>query len=238
MAKINTGLMVASYTSDLGTTHTNVAVKFSADAPIPDNVYEERVGSCGGRNLRFKPRYIEGYFETGVYRYVVPTLSAVATVKDAVIAAGATCVNLIGERWGSIPSNLLDGGVYKKTPYTASSITGAGDKETGKFTYTSDFYADVQLGYAIELAPTVLYDAQKVGLIEAEEGGLGTRPRNKLLTPRRVFIKAEVDDGSIINRIAVISDVTELSAYFSANADTAFVFGYQGESARNLPEAA
>ena len=234
MAKVNSSLMVASYTSDLGTVHTNVAVKFSADAPIPENVYETRVGNCGGRNLRFKPRYLEGYFETGVYRYVVPTLSAVATVKDAVISAGATCVNLVGENWGSIPSNLLDGGTYKTTPYAAADITGAGDKETGKFTYTSDFYSDVQLGYAIELAPTALYDAQKIGLVDAEEGGLGTRPRNKLLTPRRVYIKAEVDDGTTVNRIAMISDVTELTAYFSANADTAFVFGYQGESARNL----
>lgn len=233
MAKQNTSLMLASYTSDFLDTFTNLAVKFSAEAPIPTGVYTARVGSCGGR-VRFHPRFLRASFATGVYQYVVPTIAAIPTVKAALATLGATCIDLVGESWGGIPTNMLGTGQYKSTPYAAADITASGDKETGKFTYTSDVYADVQMGYAVEKAPTALYDAQKIGLISAVEGGFGSKPKNKILTPRRIIIKALVDDDTTVARTANIADATELPTFIETNASLAYIFAYQGESARNL----
>lgn len=238
MAKQNTGLMVATYTTDFATTFTNLIVRFSAEAPIPAGIYVARTPGCGNGGLPFTPRYLEATFPTGTYKYVVPATTGILALKDALIAAGATCVDLKGEEWTNVPSSQLNSPppVFKTTPYLAADITGAGDKETGKYDYVSEVLGTQRLGYAIENTNATLLAAQKTGLLNPVVGGLNSRPSNNPIDPRYFVIEAEVDDGTTISRKVPVSQIGNLATVVDGIADDAYFVRYVGESARRLQD--
>ena len=115
MAKYNTSKMLASYTSDFGDIYTNIPVRWTAEAFEPAGIYTDRVAGCGN-TLAFEPRYLLAQFPTGAHKYAVPTVGDILTMKNALVTAGALCVDLVGEKWSNVPENLLGGLTYKSTP--------------------------------------------------------------------------------------------------------------------------
>lgn len=227
--------MLKVYNTDFGTTFTNIPVKFSAEAPIPEDVYVERVSNCGFGGKLFKPRYLKAVFETGIYKYILGSLTNLFSVRDKLITAGATCIDLVGESWSNVPDTQLDPSpTYLTTPYPAADITGEGDREVGKFDYVSDALNDQRIGYSVESTNGTLLIAQKEGLTNAVVGGLNSRPRNLLITPRRLILHAEVDDETSIARNVLVSEINNLSTVANAISSRAFYFSYKGESARKL----
>ena len=234
MAKVNNNLMLASYITDFGQTLTSLPVKFSAEAPIPEETYSPRDNQCRGAAKAFKPRYLKAQFSTGTYKYVLGSIANLLALKDALVAEGATCIDLIGEQWNFVPDTQISGGTYKTTPYTAASITGAGDKETGSFTYTSDAFGALKLGYIVESTNAALLTAAKAGMATPIVGGQRTRANNSIVTPRSFAIYAPVDDGTNIVRNSPSSTISDLGTHATAIKPAAFALGYQGESARGV----
>lgn len=238
MAKQNTNLEVATYTSDFGTTYTNLPVRFSAEAPIPTGIYQPRTAGCSGAGLPFTPRYILAKFPTGDYKYVVPNAGNILTMRTALLAAGAICADLHGEEWANLPASVIPSGApaFRTAPYAAADIDGAGDKETGKFTYTSEVLGAQRLGYAYESQNTALLTIQKSELTDPVVGGLNSRPKNQVIKPRYLQLHAEVDDGTTISRKMYISSLADLNDAISSAAPAAMFLSYQGESVRRLQD--
>ena len=238
MAKQNTSLMVGTYTSDFGNTYTNLPVRWSAEAPVPTGFYVARTGACAGGGLPFNPRYIEATFPTGTYKYVVPNTGNIPTLNTALLAAGAICTNLVGESWSTLPPSVMPTPApsFRTTPFAAADIDGSGDKETGKFDYTSEVLGLQRLGYAIESQNATLLGVQKSELANPVEGGLGSRPKNQVITPRRLVLHAEVDDNTSISRQMLISSIGDLNDAINSAAPEAYYLSYEGESVKRLQD--
>lgn len=238
MAKQNTDFQVATYASDFGNTYTNIPVRFSAEAPIPNGFYTPRVVGCSGAGLPFKPRYLLAKFPTGDYKYVVPNAGNILTMRTALITAGALCVDLIGETWANLPTSVMPtpAPAFRTAPFAAAAIDGAGDKQTGKFTYTSEVLGSQRLGYAVESQNAELLAVQIGSLTNLVEGGLNSRPKNQIITPRALRLHAEVDDGTTINRQMLISSLDDLDDAINLAAPQAMYLSYKGESVRRLQD--
>ncbi len=236
MGQQNTSLMLSTYITDFGTTFTNIPIKFSAEAPIPDSIYAARTDNCSGGGIGFSPRHLVAEFSTGKYKYPVSANSSILTVVTALISAGATCVDLVGEKWSNVPTTQLNAPAFKTTPFAASAIGATGDKETGKFDYVSEVYGTQRLGYAVESENSDLLAAGKAGLSNPEIGGLNSRPSNVLIKPRHLKIISLVDNDTTINRKAMISSLGSLTSVADTIAPQAYYFAYQGESARRLQD--
>ena len=238
MAKQNTSLQITSYRSDFGDLYSQLPVRFSANAPIPDNVYAERTGTCGGGGLPFSPRYLLASFDDGQYKYVVPRLTSIPTIVASLLTLGANCIDLFGEEWTTLPPSVLpdNAEAFRTTPYAATDINGNGDKETGKFTYTSGVLGAQRVGYTLESTNATLLGIQKTGMTEAVVGGLNSRPKNRIINPRKIILHAEVADGTTISRICPVSTVERIDAVIVAAAPAAFYLGYIGESTRRLQD--
>ena len=238
MAKQNTNFQVATYISDLGNTYNQLPVRFSAEAPIPENVYTARTNTCGSGGLPFKPRYLLAAFETGSYKYIVPSTAAITTMTTSLVALGANCVDLFGESWSTIPPSAMpdNAPAFRTTPYAADAVNGSGDKETGKFTYNSDVLGSQRIGYTLESQNAALLTVQKTGLTNPVEGGLNSRPKNRIITPRKIILHAEVGDGTTISRICPVSATGDLDDVINAAAAAAMYLSYEGESVRRLQD--
>lgn len=238
MAKQNTGLMLATYTTDFNTTITNIPLKFSADAPIPTGFYVAKTGNCTFPKLKLNPRYILAKFATGVHKYIVPSIGNINTLKTALITAGALCMDLYGETWTRVPNSVLSdpAPTPKAAPYAAADITGAGDRETGSFNYVSDLLGTVKAGYNYEAAPAALLTLQKTGLTSSAVG-TGVQNRESLgIEPRHYIMKADVDDGTTIARKAHISELGDLATDADTIAPGAYYLAYQGENVYAIHE--
>ena len=236
MAKQNTSLMMSTYITDFGVSLTNLPVKFSAETPIPTGVYAARSINCSSGGLSFTPRYLKAEFPTGSYKYPVSSTSSILTLNTALLTAGATCVDLIGESWSNVPNTQLTAPTFKTTPFAATDITGAGDKETGKFDYVSEIFGTQRLGYSIESGNADLLAAAKAGLTNSAVGGLNSRASNSPIKPRHLKIISLVDDNTTINRKAMISSLAGLLTVADTISPQAYYFAYKGESARRLQD--
>ncbi len=233
MAKQNTTKMVATYTTDFNTQVTNLPVRWSSEAPVPDGIYADRTGICNAARINFTPRYFNATFDNGVHKYVVPSQGAIDTVKTALITAGALCLDLIGESWGRLTPVVFPDPApsFKSAPYDAAEITGDGDRETGQFDYTSEVLGTVKAGYNVEAAPAALLTAGKAGLVNAAVG-TGVQNRDVLnIDPRHFVIYGDVDDGTTVARRANASVIGNLGTYISSIASAGYYLSYQGESA-------
>ncbi|MEM6613294.1 MAG: hypothetical protein AAF652_13760 [Cyanobacteria bacterium P01_C01_bin.72] len=238
MAKQNTNLMVATYTSDFGNTYDSIPVKFSAQAPIPTGVYVPRSGGCSGAGLPFSPRYLLAKFPEGDFKYVVPNIGNILTLRTALVTAGAICVDLHGETWANLPSSVLPtpAPTFRSTPLAAAAIDGSGDKETGKFDYTSEVMGTQRIGYSFESQNTTFLNIQKSELTNVEAGGLGSRPKNQVITPRAFTLHGLVDDGTSYARLMPVSSVADLTDAINTAAPEAYYLSYVGESTRRLQD--
>lgn len=234
MAKVNSSLMLATYTNDFGNDLTNLAVKFSDEAPIPDAVYVPRTQQCRPASRTFKPRYLKAKFDTGTYKYILGSMANLLTVKNALVTEGATCVDLIGEQWNFVSDVEVPGGTYKAAAYLATDITGAGDKETGTFTYTSQVFGALKLGYIVESTNAALLTAAKAGMTSPVVGGQRSRINNSIVKPRGFTIYAPVDDGTNIVRFSASSIIGNIVTHGESIKSSAFSLGYQGESAKGI----
>ena len=236
MAKQNTSKMVATYTTDFNTTITNIPVRWSSEAPVPATFYADRVSVCSFPQIGLTPRYIKATFPFGIHKYVVPNSGNIATLKTALISAGALCLDLIGEYWSKVPNSQLNSPPppFKSTPYAAADITGDGARETGTFTYVSEVIGSVTAGYAAEAAPAALLTAAKAGLDSAAVGkGISNRETLNI-EPRHYTIYANVDDDTTVARKALLSQLGQLANYADSIAGAAFYISYQGENAYSL----
>ena len=236
MAKQNTSLMVATYTTDFNTTITSIPLKFSAAAPIPTDIYTAKTGNCAFPKLKINLRYILATFATGTYKYPVPALGSINTVKAALVTAGALCLDYFGETWTRVPNNVLNdpAPAYKSTPYLNTDITGDGNRETGTFNYVSDLLGTVRAGYNYEAAPGALLTAQKAGLTNAA-AGTGVQNRESLnIDPRHYTIHADVDDGTTVARKAYISEIADLATDADTIGTAGYYLSYQGENVKAL----
>ena len=233
MAKQNTSKMVATYTTDFNTQVTNLPVRWSTEAPVPAGIYADRTGICSAARINFSPRYFNATFANGIHKYVVPSVTAIDTVKTALITAGAQCLDLIGESWSRLTPVVMNdpAPAFKGTPYAAADITGDGDRETGQFDYTSEVLGTVKAGYNVEAAPAALLTSGKAGLVGAA-AGTGIQNRDVLnIDPRHFVIHGSVDDGTTIARRANASVIGDLATYIDSIAAAAYYLTYQGESA-------
>jgi hypothetical protein len=234
MAKINVSKMLTTYVTDFGSTYTNLGVKWTTEAPVP-TYYVDRVGvTCGANRLPFRPRYLKAIFSFGVHKYPVGQISEILTLKDALIALGASCIDLIGEKWGTVPGSILGNPTFKTTPYAAADVTGAGDKLFSSFDYSSDVLGANRLGTVFEAVPSALFIAARAAAAGTGTGKAPT-PSSLGLQLRRFIMKADVDDDTTVARQSILSVVgVPTAANIAVIAGASNLLSYEGESATGV----
>ena len=250
MALVNVSKMMATYTNDFNGTATNVPVKFTAEAIIPDGFYEDRPTelNCGSLGSLFKPRRLIATFSFGVHEYPIFSTARIKPSVEALKVAGAICIDLVGESWTNVPGTLINTPTFKSTPYpiqaedgtgisNPNAVNGSGDKEVGDYDYNSDLtdLGTVSLRYAIEKQPQDILNAAKGCLVNPTESEAAFCAASSIgIKPRYFIIKAAVGTVNTLARQAKVSSLADLATCGENLAAVAYCLGYKGESIKNI----
>ena len=245
MPLFNVSKMMATYTTDFGSTANNVAVKLTTEAPIPTGFYADRPTgiNCSSAGSLYTPRRLVATFDFGIHEYPVDSIANIPARVTALEAAGAICIDLVGEKWVNVPSTLITNPNFISTPYPTgdgsdnTAVDGTNDKQVGSYDYTSDLTAlgTVSLRYNIETRPSAVATAQLSCLANAVQGEASFCSASVLgIKPRYFVIKAAVDGGRTMSRQAKVSDNTDLATCGGDLSSVAFCLGYQGESIKGI----
>lgn len=227
---------IDAYTTDLGTTIENLRFKIridKADAPIPYSV--SNTGICSGGGSLFSPRaLIAEYPDRSKIRFPMATPNNINLFASValLIADGAVCVHLEGEKWTQLPSNIV-GGIPTRTEY-ALPTTGVTAIETGIYDYNSDILGAVTPRYKLEVNPLAVSQAVLSCLANAQEGSFPCTINN-VITPRALTVIAAKQGGGQIVRKTNPQNTGQDVIDCAANLYQAgFCVSYKGESIRNV----
>ena len=250
MALVNVSKMMATYTNDFNGTTTNVAVKFTTEAIIPNDFYVDRPSeiNCGSLGGLFRPRRLVATFSFGVHEYPIYSTARIKPSVEALKTAGAICIDLVGESWANVPGTLINSPTFKTTPYPIqandgtgitnnNAVNGSGDKEVGDYDYNSDLadLGTVSLRYAIEKQPQDILTTAKSCLVNPTESETSLCPASSIgIKPRHFIIKAAVGTVNTLARQAKVSSLADLVTCGENLAAVAYCLGYKGESIKNI----
>lgn len=242
MSRYDTSHMIAEYEDDFGNKYKNVPFKIQLGAPYLTYYASRSGGSCGG-SLPFKTRRLVALFEDGrKLIYPVAKESEVKTVTQNLVAQGALCVDLIGEKWGVLTGPVVGGDLnYRITPY--NGLTASKTYIVGGYDYTSELgltgLETVRLPVRIPNdGSQELYSAQQ-GCLENFETSVGICSAGNLVKARHLIIQAraidsDTTDPKSVIRKAFVSVKGDLAQCATQSAEAAFCLGYQGESINNI----
>lgn len=263
MARIRTDL-AHQYVNDFGQQAIRpVPFKIHRDAPIPADYYTNRVGrgGCGSANLPYKPRYLLATFEdvngvNGSFKYPVQTkagTNGIIELATALITLGASCIDLVGERWNLVTGSVFPGAApsYRTAPY--GNIPGEPEKTSVNYTYNSDIAANIGgqfiLSTSFETLPTELASVSANCLIGVQEKqGVSICSGSSLgIKPRRFLWKAGATDSAngttidgTISRQSIVSSADSPLIITCLQQIAPFIFcaGYRGEDINNVQNIA
>lgn len=263
MARINIDL-AHFYVNDFGQQVTRpIPFKIHRDAPIPPNYYTNRPprGLCTAGSLPYRPRYLLASFEdvggvTGKFRYPVQTKTGpngILPLATALVSLGATCLDLVGERWNLVTGSVFPGTppTYRTAPY--DNIPGEPDKTSVTYAYDSDIADAIggqfTLSTSFETIPEELANVSanclvglrvKQGVSICSGSALGIRPRRLLWKAGATNTEnGNTIDGTIARQSIVSSAVSpQLILCLTEIAPSIFCAGYRGEDIKNIQNIA
>lgn len=233
MVKMTTG-QIDTYTDDLGRAVPNYRFKIREDKLDVSGFNAAPDGICLGGSGVFKHRHLLAEYPDGsAIQYPVANFLALVGQVVTIIADGANCVHLIGERWSFIPPNLLGGAAPTRTVY-AEQPDGKTQIETGTYDYTSDVLGAVTARYKMETNPDPIFQAVR-GCLANPIAGATPCTITGQITPRFTTVIANRDGGKQYTRKTSPQERgAPIIACGTALLGVGLCVRYEGESVRNI----
>lgn len=247
MAQVNASYQLAEYVSDFGGEFPSVPLKFGNNVEISlltDLGYSLRPDgqACGSTGF-FDLRFLRATFGTGEVHQFPVNRDSIVTAKTTLVAAGAVCIDLVGEK-----HTILTPKDVGELTYSADAayldIPKRGKKKTYVYKYNSDVLtAEIDLNVAVEIEPEALNTAQTSCLGETSDigaicsgAGLGIKPRHLILFHRSINQVGTVSvPAKVVRNINIsLKEASDIISCAEGAASAALCFGYQGESIKNL----